>query len=486
MTYAYKQDHISKTTPNNRRPAIKLIPTTITIHNTANESSTAQNERNWLTNISNKSTASYHIVIDEKEAIECIPLDEVAWHAGDGSGVSSGNKTSIGVEICESGNYANTLDNAVNHTAKMLKERGWGIDRLRRHHDWSGKNCPRKMNADGEWSGWIEFKKRVEEKLKSDTAPTKTLPQITKERIYSENGILKKYPLNTNSGKATDVRHIKFETGKVRYRFVYEKGAKVSELVKKYNADFGFNAPFFYNGLPLGDSEDNDKVISSAYGKMLKWHEFAVVDGKPIIGQLDKSDEQELLVQGSPLLVSNGKASYAYYSKVEETNLDITDSRCQRTFIWTDSKGDLHLAIGDGRTAWDKGLNLQEMALYALSYDAQMCLNFDGGGSTILATKDGGINQKENTGVNERIVHHALLVFIKTDEEIEKEKQGEAELEEFKVNSYKIDLIDGEKIDTVDGFVKDGVSYVPVRVAGNFFGVEVGYDAVNNRAQLIK
>ncbi|HIW34715.1 MAG TPA: N-acetylmuramoyl-L-alanine amidase [Candidatus Paenibacillus intestinavium] len=167
MNYEYRRDYIPQTTSHNRRPSFALEPTTITIHNTGNPSSTAKNERAWLTNTSNTRVASFHIVIDEKEAIEVLPLNEVAWHAGDGSGVKSGNRTSIGIEICESGNYSITLNHAIELVAKMLYERSWGIDRLRRHYDWSGKNCPRLMNADGKWSEWATFVNKVNEKLQS-------------------------------------------------------------------------------------------------------------------------------------------------------------------------------------------------------------------------------------------------------------------------------------------------------------------------------
>jgi N-acetylmuramoyl-L-alanine amidase len=166
--YTYIVDHIPRSTPNNRRPGLPLNATTITIHNTANSSSTARNERNWLTNPSNSATASYHIVIDQKEAIECIPLTEVAWHAGDGNSATSGNRTSISIEITESGNYSATLANAAALTASMLKERGWGTDRLRRHYDWSGKNCPRKMNQDGDWGGWDSFVAQVNTLLQEE------------------------------------------------------------------------------------------------------------------------------------------------------------------------------------------------------------------------------------------------------------------------------------------------------------------------------
>ena len=159
----YIIDHIPRTTPHNRRPGVPMTPQYITIHSTGNPKSTARNERAWLTNPSNTVTASYHIVVDEKEAIEVLPLNEVAWHAGDG-GNGTGNRKSIGIEICKSGDGAKTLANAVKLTAKLLKERGWGVDRLRRHYDWSGKICPRIL-ADNSWAGWERFKADVQREI---------------------------------------------------------------------------------------------------------------------------------------------------------------------------------------------------------------------------------------------------------------------------------------------------------------------------------
>ncbi|MCY9760440.1 N-acetylmuramoyl-L-alanine amidase [Paenibacillus alvei] len=177
----YVIDHIPRNTPCNRRPGNAMNPTAITIHNTGNPSSTARNERAWLTNPSNSRTASYHIVVDEREAIEVLPLNENAWHAGDGNG--DGNRKSIGIEICESGNYAKTLENAADLVAKMLKERGWGVDRLRRHFDWSGKICPRLMYDGGKWTGWFAFKAEVEKRLKTEQKPT-TDTTNTSAKLY--------------------------------------------------------------------------------------------------------------------------------------------------------------------------------------------------------------------------------------------------------------------------------------------------------------
>ena len=170
----YIIDHIPRSTPHNRRPGQVMTPQYITIHSTGNPSSTARNERGWLTNPSNTRTASWHIVVDEKEAIEAIPLNEVAWHAGDGNG--QGNRASIGIEICESGNREKTLRNAVQLVAKLLKERGWGVDRLRRHFDWSGKICPRILQPNN-WAGWEQFKRDVQKEISGgETVSTKNQP----------------------------------------------------------------------------------------------------------------------------------------------------------------------------------------------------------------------------------------------------------------------------------------------------------------------
>lgn len=164
----YKKDHIPI---GEIRPGTKMSPTFITIHSTGNPKSTARNERGWLTNPSNTRIASWHICVDEKEAVEAIPLDEVAYHAGS----KTGNNSSIGIEICESGNREKTLTNAVRLVAGMLHERGWDVDKLRRHYDWSGKICPRIMSQNN-WQCWKQFVERVRKELENmELKPAKVL-----------------------------------------------------------------------------------------------------------------------------------------------------------------------------------------------------------------------------------------------------------------------------------------------------------------------
>jgi hypothetical protein len=248
--------------------------------------------------------------------------------------------------------------------------------------------------------------------------------EVIKERIHAAGGKLIYSHVTDYTVKATDVRLLKIKKGSADFQFVYREGARVSHLVKEKGADFGFNGPFFWDGHVLGDSEDHDLVISAAYGKMLKWWEFAAVDGEVFIGQIDKNDRQDFLVQGAPPLIDNGNLCYDYFRILHEVPDDIGKSSAQRTFVGKTAEGDLLLAIADGRTWSDKGLTLEEMALYMQDKGAINALNLDGGSSTILANQDGGMNQWENTYTNERTVHHALLIFLKPEPVVDWKQEG--------------------------------------------------------------
>lgn len=125
-----------------------MDPQYITFHNTANDA-TALGEVSYMTNNSNQT--SYHVAIDDKHAVQAIPFSRSAWHAGDGQG--AGNRKSIGIEVCYSKSggpkYAAAEENAIEYIAHILKDKGWGIDRVKWHRDWSGKNCPHRVLDEG-------------------------------------------------------------------------------------------------------------------------------------------------------------------------------------------------------------------------------------------------------------------------------------------------------------------------------------------------
>lgn len=136
-----------------KRGGKRINPTSITIHATANPKSTAQNERDWLVNPGNQRTASWHYVVGDNIIIEAIPPTERAWHAGN----STGNNTSIGIEMVETGNRKKVIENTIKLVKHLQKQFNISDDNVVRHFDWSGKNCPRILNYNN-WQGWIEFK----------------------------------------------------------------------------------------------------------------------------------------------------------------------------------------------------------------------------------------------------------------------------------------------------------------------------------------
>lgn len=156
-----------------------MAPQYVTIHNTANNAS-ARAEISYM--IGNNNEVSYHIAVDDIEAIFAIPFNRNAWHCGDG-GNGTGNRKSIGIEICHSltkGNprYAKSEDNGAKVAAIVLYQMGWGIDRIRKHQDWSGKYCPHRILDNGNWEG---FKGKVQAYLLQlqGKAPVKSTPKAT-------------------------------------------------------------------------------------------------------------------------------------------------------------------------------------------------------------------------------------------------------------------------------------------------------------------
>ena len=138
----------------------------IVVHNTDNDASAA-NEVAYM--IRNDDTVSFHYAVDDVQAVQGIPESRNAWHCGDG-GQGDGNRKGIGVEICWSLSggvrFEKAEHNAALLIAQILYGRGWGIDRVRKHQDFNGKNCPARTLA----LGWDRFLEMVRQEL--DTLET--------------------------------------------------------------------------------------------------------------------------------------------------------------------------------------------------------------------------------------------------------------------------------------------------------------------------
>ena len=145
-----------------------MTPEFIVVHNTANDAS-AQNEVKYM--ISNNNQVSFHFAVDDKEIVQGLPLDRNAWACGDGAN-GKGNRKGIQIEICYSksggARFENAEKNAAKFIAQLLKERGWGVDKVKKHQDFRNKYCPHRTLD----KGWASFVNMVKDYLNELNKPT--------------------------------------------------------------------------------------------------------------------------------------------------------------------------------------------------------------------------------------------------------------------------------------------------------------------------
>lgn len=145
-----------------------MTPEYITIHNTANDAS-AKNEIAYM---KRNNYNSYHFAVDDVEARQGLPLNRNNFSCGDGAN-GTGNRKSIAIEICYSksggARYTQAEENCVQLVAYLLKKYGFGIDRVKKHQDWSGKYCPHRILAENRWES---FKQRIQDAMGGTPTPT--------------------------------------------------------------------------------------------------------------------------------------------------------------------------------------------------------------------------------------------------------------------------------------------------------------------------
>lgn len=158
----------------------------IVVHNTANDAS-ANNEIEYMKSNNNK--VSFHYAVDDTEIVQGIPENRNAWHAGDGNG--NGNRKGIAIEICYSKSGGERFDkaeeNAAEFIASKLKEKSWGIDKVKKHQDFANKYCPHRTLD----YGWERFLNKIRSYLGQatvDTGSSKDLNAIADEVIAGKWG----------------------------------------------------------------------------------------------------------------------------------------------------------------------------------------------------------------------------------------------------------------------------------------------------------
>ncbi|AWO74987.1 N-acetylmuramoyl-L-alanine amidase [Geobacillus thermoleovorans] len=161
---------------NYSRPGLKLKGVKkLVLHWTANPGASAANHFTYFdrTIIQAQRYASAHIFVDKNEAINIIPLDEVAYHANDGTyrGVPelkpNANFLSIGVEMCveKDGTFhPDTISRTEDVFVELCKT--FKLDPIKdivRHYDITHKNCPAPWVKDSK--AFEDFKQRVKAKM---------------------------------------------------------------------------------------------------------------------------------------------------------------------------------------------------------------------------------------------------------------------------------------------------------------------------------
>ena len=227
----------------------KMTPTRIVIHNTANDAS-ADNEVSYMQG--NLKLGGFHYAVDDKKIIQCSPLNRNTWNATDGNG--KGNREGIAIEICYSKSggerFNKAQENAAELTAKLLKDYGWGIEKVTKHVDYyKSKNCPHRTLEQG-WSKFINMvKKHLEEEKKPVSVDVKGVYRVKTKKHGWLGAVtdLSDYA-GWQDSPITDIA-IKVTNGKVKYR-VHVKGGKWLPYVTGYDVKDHANG-YAGNGKPI-------------------------------------------------------------------------------------------------------------------------------------------------------------------------------------------------------------------------------------------
>ena len=210
-----------------------MTPTRIVVHNTANDAS-ANNEIKYM--ITNSNETSFHFAVDDKEVVQGIPLNRNAWHAEDGHG--KGNMQGIAIEICYSKSggdrFIKAEKNAAKFIAQLLKEKGWGIDKVTKHQDYSGKYCPHRTLD----MGWERFLNMIRAELGQAQVNTST---SSKEPNY---------------------------TGKITYQsYDNKKGKWLPEVDSHHTSEYAGNLGNNMGGLRAKPTYGEIKIQAHVIGK---------------------------------------------------------------------------------------------------------------------------------------------------------------------------------------------------------------------------
>ena len=159
---------------NINRPGIKNTCKYITVHNTDNYTNyaNAKAHANYLRYTDEKK--SWHLTVDDTSIYRHLPDEECGYHTGDGFATQSGNRNSIGIEICvnRDGDLVKATDNAIRLIRMLMAKHNIPIENVVQHNNWSGKDCPHELRLGNPytWETFIDKIKEVEKPMENEVS----------------------------------------------------------------------------------------------------------------------------------------------------------------------------------------------------------------------------------------------------------------------------------------------------------------------------
>lgn len=218
--------------------------------------------------------ASAHYFVDPKEIVQVVKDQDAAYHVGDGhtggtygrrnitskSGIT--NLNSVGIEMCLDPNAKSHADSYIDGrtvaltialTIELMERLNIPLERVVRHYDASGKNCPGRWRADN-WKQWHAFIREVKRRMTSKDTPDKAVDNHVDKDVDAYIvkkgdtlwGIAKQF--NTSVSKLKQLNNLKSDVLQIGARLelkvyknthVVEKNDTLWELANRYNTTIG-------------------------------------------------------------------------------------------------------------------------------------------------------------------------------------------------------------------------------------------------------
>lgn len=206
----------------------EMKPEFIIVHNTYNDAS-AMSEVSYM--LGNNNKTSFHSAVDDTRVVQGIDFNRNTWNAGDG-GNGKGNRKGIAIEICYSKSGGEKFEKAeklaAEYIASLLKQYGWGIDKVKKHQDFSGKYCPHRTLD----LGWDRFIKLVKSYLDVEPKKTSTSTNNTSSNFKPYMVKIKASVLNVREDAGVKYPVVTKVTKNVIYTIVDEKRVGLSKWGK--------------------------------------------------------------------------------------------------------------------------------------------------------------------------------------------------------------------------------------------------------------